>query len=80
MNIIDRCYHLIATEFNTDTVGAKETISQYIEKLKAEIDTSDDEKAKQYWYEEFGNDSYPTPEEFIALLFVIGKNPFKPKK
>lgn len=80
MNIIDNCYRLIAQEFKTDAIGAKETVCRYIEDLKAEIDNSDDENAKQYWYEEFSNNPYPTPDEFIALLFVIGENPFKPQK
>ncbi len=80
MNIIDNCYNLIAKEFHTDIIGAKETVCRYIEDLKEDIDKSDDEKAKQYWYEEFSNEAYPTPDEFIALLFVIGENPFKPQK
>lgn len=72
------CYNLIAKEFHTDIIGAKETVCRYIEDLKERIDNSDDEKTKLFWYEEFSYNPYPDPDEFIALLFVIGENPFIP--
>lgn len=78
MNIIDTYYYLIAKEFHTDIIGAKETVCRYIEDLKERIDNSDDEKAKSFWYEEFSDNPYPDPDEFIALLFILGSNPFTP--
>ncbi len=79
MNLIDYHYNLIAKAFNTDMIGAKETLCRYIEDLKERIDNSDDEKAKIFWYEEFGEASLPDPDTFLVLLFMSGNNPFLPK-
>lgn len=79
MNIIDSYYYLIAKEFHTDIIGAKETVCRYIEDLKEQIDNSCDEKAKLFWFEEFNGVSHPDPDEFITSLFLSGKNPFIPK-
>lgn len=79
MNLIDYYYNLIAKAFNTDMVGAKETLCRYIEDLKERIDNSDDEMSKLFWYEEFGEASLPDPDTFLVLLFMSGNNPFIPK-
>lgn len=78
MNLIETHYYLIAKAFHTDMIGAKETVCQYIEDLKEQIDNSNDENAKTFWYDEF-NDNYPDPDEFLTLLFMTGENPFLQK-
>ncbi|MBE6751323.1 MAG: hypothetical protein E7556_02235 [Ruminococcaceae bacterium] len=80
MNIFEIYYNAVANSYDTDLDGAKEIIEKFIKELKKELDESDDEKVKTLWYEEFAGKEYPDAEEFLATIFMFGKNPFIPKK
>lgn len=80
MNFWDEYYSYIVNRFDTDAVGAKKIMKIYIKELKQRIDNSEDERAKQLWFEEFNGVVYPEPDEFLASLFLFGENPFIPEK
>ena len=76
VNIYDKYYNKIAVRCGTDIDGAKFLLRRYIANLKLSIDDSDDEYKKRLWREEFGEDVYPTTDNFLTTIFIYGKNPF----
>lgn len=80
MNIFEIYYTAVANKYDTDFDGAKGIIAKFIKNLKKEIDESDDEEVKILWNEEFRGEEYPDVEDFLAVIFLFGDNPFIPKK
>ena len=76
MNFYDKYYNKIAERCGTDIDGAKFLFRQYIANLKLSIDDSDDENKKRLWREVFGEDEYPSTDDFLTTIFIYGKNPF----
>jgi len=72
-------YNAISKKYCTDIKGAKEIVEKYITELKEKIDNSQDEHAKQFWIDEFGDKAHPTADEFLETIFLFGENPFIPK-
>lgn len=80
MNFLEIYYTAIANQFNTDLIGAKKILENYIMDLKRDIDNSNDDKAKKLWLEEFQGIAYPTTDDFLSVIFLFGSNPFIPEK
>lgn len=80
MNFSEKYYTAIANQFNTDLIGAKKILENYIMDLKRNIDNSNDDKAKKLWLEEFQGTAYPTTDDFLSVIFLFGSNPFIPEK
>lgn len=80
MNLYDQYYNRLAEKLGLDIDDVKFFIRLYIANLKVEIEESEDEFRKELWRNEFGEDQYPTTDDFLTTLFIFGKNPFIPNK
>ncbi len=80
MNFLEIYYTAIANKYNTDFLGAKKIVEDYIIALKTDVDNSGDDKIKTLWLEEFQGKSHPTADEFLSTIFLFGENPFTPQK
>ena len=80
MNFLEIYYTAIAKQFNTDIVGAKNILENYIIELKRNIDNSNDSEAKRLWFEEFQGKPHPSTDDFLSVIFLFGSNPFIPEK
>lgn len=50
MNFLEIYYTAIANKFDTDTIGAKKILENYIMELKRDLDNSNDDEAKRLWF------------------------------
>lgn len=80
MNFLEIYYTAIANKFDTDTIGAKKILENYIMELKRDLDNSNDDEAKRLWFEEFQGKPHPSTDDFLSAIFLFGSNPFIPKK